>query len=521
MEQIKKFTEEFFRNLKCGLFWNGDVLVVENVPRGFEDLVGKNAPYKLSFVSGVDDAEFVGKGSRMLLMMTKYLEGAGKATLLRIDFEVDAEAEIRKRVGLKNCEIESLVKRYKNSFFSRFSFVTSFNYLNESERVLSEVYVYEGKVVDGDLSGYSVVDSRESVSSRHDPAGPGVGSRESKIDTMQVRKDYVIAKERSIELTKGKQKEISGVLKEKVEVEIDRIREHYDRQLRELGGDLNGKLGKIREVELELRSRRSVAPKGVPSQIQTKDELGQTLPPAQMASADADKVGNVLRKRLERLRMTIVKSGDDEVVGRILKERDMTIGDAMQKFSLNVDRRLVNTTVIYYPRYIFKLHLALNGHDSGEPKNSEVAGRLMEVSYDPLTRNFSGLDCEGCSRRLDRINLCENGHVCCEDCLDRCGECGGFFCVRCLGRSCGSCGRKLCKGCVKMCLACGGSVCSTHLRKDCVSGEDRCVSCLRACLRCHGMCEERFFGEALDGSKVCGKCLGIEKSGKVLERVFR
>ena len=35
------------------------------------------------------------------------------------------------------------------------------------------------------------------------------------------------------------------------------------------------------------------APKGVPSQIQTKDELGQTLPPAQVASADADKVGNV------------------------------------------------------------------------------------------------------------------------------------------------------------------------------------------------------------------------------------
>jgi|GEM_PF-198852 small subunit ribosomal protein S19e len=34
-----------------------------------------------------------------------------------------------------------------------------------------------------------------------------------------------------------------------------------------------------------------VAPKGVPSQIQKEDKLGQALPPAQVASADADKVG--------------------------------------------------------------------------------------------------------------------------------------------------------------------------------------------------------------------------------------
>ena len=34
------------------------------------------------------------------------------------------------------------------------------------------------------------------------------------------------------------------------------------------------------------------APKGVPSQIQGKDKLGQTLPSAQMASANTDKEGN-------------------------------------------------------------------------------------------------------------------------------------------------------------------------------------------------------------------------------------
>ncbi len=464
MNQIKKFAEEFFKNLKCEMAWDGEVLVVNKVPKGFEDLFGKSSPYRLSFVEHSNqEVEFVGKGSLMLVAMMKYLEGSGKATLLRIDFDVNSEAEIRKRVGLKNCEIASLTKGYKNNFFSRFSFVTSFNYLNESERMVSEIYIHEGKVVEGDLNGYTVVDGKN-----------------LSIDNEKVKRDYLVAKERVVDLAREKLEEVSLVLKKKAEIEIVRIGEHYDKALRELGGDLNGKLEKIREVELELRSCE-------------------------------EKNRDVLRKKIERLKGSLVKAGNDEAMATVEREKEMTIRDAMHKHSLKVDRKLVNTTVIYYPVYSFKICLEGQGNSK----------RFIEVNYDPLTKSFSGLDCEGCGKNLARINLCENGHICCEDCLEKCGECGGMFCVKCLRRICKVCGRKLCKACVKMCLGCSGVVCATHLRKDCVSGEDRCVSCLRACLRCHGMCEEKFFGVALDGSKVCAKCLGMEKSGKVLERVFR
>ncbi len=469
VEQLKKFTLEFFRNLKCDVSVNGDILIVENVPKSFEDLFGKVSPYKLSFSGSGNGLEFVGKGSQILTAITKFLEGAGKATILRIDFDVDPEAEIKKRLVLKNCDIGSLTKGYKNNFFSRFSFVTSFNYLNESERLLSEIYVHGAKIVEGDLSGYTVVD------------GEALG-----VNNEHIKRDYSVAKERSIELSKNKQGEVSGILKDKVEAEIDRIRDHYDKQLKERGCDLNGKLEKIREVELELRSCSS-------------EEKG------------------VLRKRLDRLRDGIVKAGDDEAVTKVLKEREMTVKDAMHKYSLNVERKLVNTTVIYYPVYTFKIYLE---RDSGS-FNGSSGKKFVEVSYDPLTKVFGGLDCEGCGKVLDRVSLCDNGHVCCDECLGRCGECAGIFCVKCLKRSCGSCGKKLCKSCVKICFGCGGVACATHLRKDCVSGEDRCVSCLRACLRCHLMCEEKFFGEAMDGSKVCGKCLGVERQGKVLEDVFQ
>ena len=334
--------------------------------------------------------------------------------------------------------------------------------MNESEKLLNEVYIYKGKVVEGDLSGYSIVE------------GEGVN-----IDNESVRRDYLIAKERILELASEKQAELGGILKEKVEKEIERIKKHYNKALGECSGDLNEKLKHIREIELRLRS----------CEDNKKDEL---------------------RKKLVRLRDKLVKIGDDEVVERILKERDLTIRDVMHKYSLNVDRKLMNTTVIYYPIYSFRLCLKGCG-----------VSKLVDVKYDPLTKKFSGLNCESCSCRLDKVNLCENGHLSCGDCLRRCGECGGIFCNKCLKKSCSVCGIELCCDCSKLCLKCGKIVCSTHFRKDCVSGEERCVSCLRACLRCQGLSEERFFGEALDGSKVCEKCLGRERSGKILKRVFK
>jgi len=468
MEQVKNFVVGFFESLKCDVNWNNDVLIVENVPSGFENFVGKIAPYRLVFEKGLD-GEFAGKGSSFLDSILKFLKRGGKTSILRIDFDIDAEAEIRKRLKLKNCELESLSRSYRNNFFTRFSFVVNFNYLNRSERVVEEVYVYDGEVVSGDLDGYGVLDGEK-----------------LEVDKDKVKTDYKVAMVGLQERLGVKVGEISEELKVGADVEVGRIREYYDKQLGELGGDLKNKLVKIKELELELRSC---------------DE------------AECDGI----RVRLDKLRKGLVKIGDDEAAERVLREREMTIGDAMQKFSLNVDRKLVNTTVIYYPRYFFKLHLKNSGAIGNRQR---VAERLLEMSYDPLMKRLGRLVCEGCGADVVNLTLCAGGHVSCGECLAVCGECGKKFCVKCLKKGCVSCGRRLCRDCAVMCRGCGKFACRTHMRVDCVSGEERCVSCLRACLRCHGMCEERFFSEARDGSKVCMKCLGMERRGEVMGRVF-
>lgn len=461
MEQIRKFTIEFFNNLKCSISDDGDILVVENVPKSFEDLFGGKSPYHICFTSGNNNCEFVGKGSAMFVAMTKFLDGAGKTTLLKIDFDCDPKVEINKAISLKNCEINNITKRHKNNFISRFTFVTAFRHMNRVENVINEIYVHNGEIVNGDLEGYTVLEGKiDEISNEH------------------IEKDYGIAHRALKDLLSKKASNIEETLKETLEKEIDRIHKHYDNLLNELGGDLSNTIEKIQETELTLKT------------------------------SDESKI-EILRSKLNRLKSGLVKIGKDDSRERILKEQEFTVRDAIQKHSLNIDNNLVNTTVIYYP--VFNFNLFLKG-DSAE--------RFVNISYDPLTKTLNKLNCESCGRGITHLNLCSAGHINCDDCLERCGECGKIFCKKCLTKSCSACGKKLCKNCATMCLGCGKYVCKDDMREDCVSGEERCVGCLRACSRCHGLSQPKFFGEAIDGSKICQKCLGKEKRDKVLTNVF-
>jgi hypothetical protein len=459
--QIERIVLDFFKNLKCGVFKEGEVFVIDKVPKSFEDIFGKAAPYRLTFSKPIEGAEYVIRGSSLVQAMTKYLEGASKTTLLKIEFEVDPISEISSVVSMKNCELGKITQRDSNNFFSRFTFITTFRYLNESEQLINEIYVHHGKVVKGDLSGYKVVagDNRQAAG-------------------VKVEEDYALARDYLKGLLKSKTSEIGNDLGERLEKEIKRISFHYDNLLGELGGDINSQLKKIRETELQLRT------------------------------AEGDEAES-LRSRLDKLRKGLLKVGDDEAKDRILKEQEFTIRDAQQKHSLNIDNKLMNTTVIYYPVYSCDLFL-----------KGDRSGRHVEVVYDPLTREISKIFCDSCSKEISGLNLCSSGHIACDKCLGRCGECGTQICNKCLNRRCNVCGKILCKSCTRVCMGCGKHVCKTHLRRDAVTGDERCVNCLRACFRCHNLSDPRYFGVSSDGSKICQRCLGEERRNGAMRILF-
>jgi hypothetical protein len=462
MEKLKEFTINFFNKLGTNITKKDETYIVSNVIKSFEDLVGNPAPYIITFDKETRGAEYVSHTSTIFRAINKYLENAGKTTLLRIDFEEEAIKKVKKEIKLKNCEIESITTKHKNNLFSRFSFLTTFQYLNKREQLLNEIYVHQGKIINGDLSGYKIVEGEKKIENKD-----------------FLKEDYELAKGKLQELTNKKTEEISNILEKDLEKETKDVEKHYDNLLNELGGDLNSQLVKINNLELTLRT--------------TENEIEK----------------HELKGKIDRLKKSLLKMADDERQTRVLKEKEFTINNVKQKNSLNISNKLINTTVIYYP--IFQFNVYLKG---------DTSKRFIEINYDPLTKEIDQLKCESCNNNLKEIQIDEAGHITCSNCLDHCSECGKVYCKRCLNKSCHVCGRELCKNCSKICFACGNPTCQTHMRNDCVTGEERCTMCLRACLRCHGSSEEKYFGEAMDGSKVCQKCLGEERRNKVMKNIF-
>ncbi|MFA5061338.1 MAG: hypothetical protein WC494_03415 [Candidatus Pacearchaeota archaeon] len=459
--KIEEFTLEFFDNLKCKIKEENGNFIVESVPKSFEDIFGKKSPYKVSFSKNKEGTEFAGEGSNLFNAINKYLENTGKTTLLKIDFDVDPKKEISKAVSFKNCSIENITKKHRNNYFSRFTFRTTFSSLSEINQIINEIYIHQGKIIKGNLSGYKILEGEpEEASTEH------------------LEESYKIAKEELKNLIKEKTESISRSLKEKLEKEVEGIKEYYNNYLQEFGGDLNSSLEKIKEIELQIR-------------LAEKNEAES------------------LKVRLEKLRKNLLKMADDESKNKIIREQDSAIKGAIHKHSLSIENKLINTTIIYYPLFLFNLFIKGDG-----------SGRFFEMSYDPLTKQISKLHCESCNKEISKLNLCSSGHISCEECLDKCEECRKSFCKKCLTRRCSICGKKMCKNCALTCLTCRKYVCKNDLRKDNVTGDEKCLNCLRPCTKCNQLTSPEYLKEASNGSKICQKCLGEEKRKKVIKKIF-
>jgi len=461
-EKFEEFILNFFRKLKCEIADNQIGYVITKIPKSFLDLIGKAEPLKISFTNQ-PEYELINSDSQITKAIEKYLDNAGKTTLLKIDFETNPEDEIKNFLNLNKCEIDNIEKKHKNNYFARFSFLSIFNYLNEREQTLNEIYVYNGKVVNGDLSGYKVIE--------------GINTE---AQTTNIKEFYEIAKEKLKSLLDNKTSEIGDFLSKELATETQRITDYYNIRLSELGGDLTKQIQKINELEVEMRTTES----------------------------EKEKIE--LKSKIEKLRKGLIKIGDDDAKNRILKEKEFSVQNAKQKFSLNITNKLINTTIIYYPIYTFKLLLT----------SEEGTRRLVDVSFDPLTKEFNGLKCESCQKAIRDIQLCSSGHITCQKCIDRCGDCNKILCKKCLVKKCSVCAKTLCKDCFKICQKCGKYVCSNCLRNDCVTGEEICLNCLRACSKCHGLTQEKNFKISRNGSKICQKCIAEENRNTIIKKIF-
>jgi hypothetical protein len=68
---IEDFILNFLKSLKCEINQQGNIFEVSHLPKSFQDLFGKNEPYRLCFLSQEEGAEYVIRGSRFFNSVKK------------------------------------------------------------------------------------------------------------------------------------------------------------------------------------------------------------------------------------------------------------------------------------------------------------------------------------------------------------------------------------------------------------------------------------------------------------------
>lgn len=419
-QSIKTFTIAFFQNLKATIEEKDGMLIVKNVPKDFETFVGKASPYYFVFSQNAscpihDNVEVLTKGNYLLKAMTTYLDNKGQTTLLKLDFDFKQE-DIEKNFSFGNCTIYKLSKKEENNYLFRFTYQTTFQYLNEKETVINNIFVKDNFIIDFDLDRFPVVEGKKQDA-----------------DSAKIKEAYNLSKENLKTLLVDKTKEIASLVSDKLEKEITRIKAHYVNQINEISQESENLEKQLRELEAG-NTNGDLA--NIPQRI------------------------NKIKEHIQSLKKADKKE-------KLLQEQEFFIKDETRKHSLGIDNKLINTTIIYYPTIFLNLFL----------KNSDAA-RQIDLLYSPIQNKLTQIDCEICKNKINHIFLCSSGHLTCKTCIHKCLDCGKEYCPICLDRNCSYCGKRICRKCAIKCQKCNNYFCSTHIKANlCVGCSKRCQSC--------------------------------------------
>ena len=469
-ESIKKLAEGFFRSLKCKVNWNEKVLFVENVPENFEKDYGKKGPYSLVFnredYDKYENSELIAKGSVLLKIIASYLEERGQTTLLKLNFDPKFKDLILNNVDLNGYDIKSISDKKTYEYIIRFIFLTNFQYLNEREQITSSIYVKNKKIFNEfSLEQYDFSEGKK-----------------EELQIKEIKEEYDIAKEKLKEMINEKTKEIVEKLNFSLESAMNRIKSHYLHQIDEFDSEIKRNEETIKALKERLR-------KGIEKDINSCEE------------------------KIKRLEMNIEKLKHSEERERVEREKDMYIGDEKSKHSLNLNNKLINTSIIYYPVYLI----------DGSLLNKNKHTKHINFTFNPLKNELSSLICESCGEKTSKINICNSNHLYCEICGQRC-VCGTETCEKCEKINCNVCGRPVCSKCGAKCSICNKYACSSDMCRDSLTARHICTHCAKYCSICNKFSDKKTFSRCSGcGKEICSRCskLDFKSKKKVCVNCFK
>jgi hypothetical protein len=456
VENLKKFTESFFKNLKCDVSWKGECLIINNIPADFEKIYGKKSPYILIFNPNlqIEDSELITKGSALLKVMAGYLENRAQTTLMKLEVDEDFNKLISSNFNLFDFEIYNLSKKQLFDYIMRFTFISSFQYLNEREQMINTIYVKDNNVLDNfNIDSYNNSEGKK-----------------EEIKISDVKEQYNLAKEKLRHLISNKTEEITKYLNQGLEIEIRRIRSHYMHEIDEINQEINKGEANVLHLEEKLKKVK-------------ENEI------------------EAIQEKIIRLKQNIEKLKNSEELERFRKEEEFYITDEKNKHGLNISNNLANTTIIYYP--IFSLKFSL--------RNKNFHSRNIEFEYNPVFKNDIKINCDSCKEDIKDIYVCNSGHISCKKCLKLCTHCRGLICQTCEKINCSVCGRDICIKCRSKCAKCLKYTCSSDITKDSFFNKNICTNCSKYCPVCRKFSDKVNFVECSTcRNQVCTRCIKID-----------
>lgn len=414
--ELKTFVINFFKDIGSEIIENPEYIQIEKVPVSFQKFYGKNSPYKFCFEKIKDqDIEYVEKGNYLLKTINSYLENSAKTTLLKINIEDDFSLNnYLKRYTFNNSQISIRNSRKSYSFLSRFTFHSSFQYLNKKEKVIDELFIIDKEIIKGTLDNYKLEEGN---------------TRE--INIPNVKEEYELAKKELNERITPRINQISKLLQRHLETQIKRIEAHIKKEKKELEENIlknEEKLNLIDKKDIDKFSRQ--------------------------------------KKLLQNLKKELEESDFE-------KQKEHQIKIEESRTNLNINSKLFNTTIIYHPTFIKTIEVSNEFSKSSfqieyNPLKNEYSE--LKCSECKEDTNHFFLDskgnllckkclshCESCNKIFSLSLLRRECSLCnkkiCEDCSERCSKCGKIICKSHTKRE-SSTGKIFCSNCLKRCERC-------------------------------------------------------------------
>lgn len=309
----KEFILEFFKD--CKIQEKGGALIINGVPKDFEEFFGKKSPYKLVFdldsYSKIKDSELVTQGSYLLIAIKDYLSNKGQTSLLKLDIKLELSKKDKRFKSIKiiNSEQETF------GFLSEFYFLSIYQYLNEKKQIINKFLLKDEKIIDLNLNKFKI----------------SKGNKE-KIPNINLKKQYdVVKKKLNLQVSK-EMKKVRSTLNIKLEKELSRIKSYYHNQIKEKDEEIEKCEEKIKLLENKVKHT--------------------------FYDRDIDTFNRMIRESKARLEMLQRKNYKQ----RLLAEESFHVNDEVEKYVLSIKNNLINSTVYYYP--IYKLTILKKGKKS-------------------------------------------------------------------------------------------------------------------------------------------------------------